>query len=170
MCSIAMDGTTHHVAVSPESQAALSDLANSRPMVHDEKDRIRPPNRNINRSRFNFNPPIEYVEFSESQKALPIYVQKEQILSSVENNRITLITAETGSGKSTQVPQYIMNHSAQLNRHCRIVCALPRRLAVQTVAKHVAAQRNSLLGKTVGYQVRLDNCTTPNTSLIYMTR
>lgn len=164
-----MDSLTHHIAVSNEAQVALSDMVDLPPMTHNGKDRIY-TNQTTNRTKFCYNPTIQRVAFSKFQKELPTYIHKEAILNSIQKNRTTMISAETGSGKSTQVAQYVMEKSAQLHEHCRIVCVLPRRIAVKTVAKRVAEERQTLLGKTVGYQVRLDDCTTPETSLIFMTR
>lgn len=159
----------HYVAVSAESQMALSDIVHSPPIVHNEKDRIR-TNTRPHCSKFILTPPLTQVQFSALQKELPTYAFRDQILSSIHTNRVTIISAETGSGKSTQVPQYILAEHRQLNQHCRIVCILPKRLAVKTIAKHVAAECNSTLGQTVGYQVRLDDCTSPKSSIIFMTR
>lgn len=164
-----MDTTTHYIAVSAESKTALSDIVHSPPIVHNEKYQIR-KNTRQHCSKFILTSPLTQVQFSALQIELPTYAFREQILSSIDTNRVTIISAETGSGKSTQVPQYIMAKHSELNRHCRIVCILPKRLAVKTIAKQVAAECNSAIGHTVGYQVRLDDCTSPKSSLIFMTR
>lgn len=75
-----------------------------------------------------------------------------------------------GSGKTTQVPQYIMEECTQQNRECRIICTQPRRLAATSIATRISQERNDSLGKSVGYQIRLDSRLTPSTNLIFTTR
>lgn len=75
-----------------------------------------------------------------------------------------------GSGKTTQVPQYIMEEYCQWNRECRIICTQPRRLAATSIATRISEERNDTLGKSVGYQIRLDSRITPTTNLIFTTR
>lgn len=75
------------------------------------------------------------------RQSLPIWAQKSEILQSISQNQVTLITGDTGSGKTTQVPQYILEHAAETGTQCRIVCAEPRRLAAVAVAERVANER-----------------------------
>lgn len=71
-----------------------------------------------------------------------------------------------GSGKTTQVPQYIME-SRQM---CRILVTQPRRLAATSIAEQVSKERGDEIGKSVGYQIRFDSKISANTNLIYTTR
>lgn len=71
--------------------------------------------------------------------------------------QILIISGETGSGKTTQVPQYILNDSTRRNRSCRIVVTQPRRVAAVSVAHRVAEERGEQIGNTVGYQIRLES-------------
>jgi HrpA-like RNA helicase len=77
---------------------------------------------------------------------LPIIAYKGQILDAVANNQVVIITAETGAGKSTQVPQFFLEAGYD------IVVTQPRRLAARTVAERVAEEIGEELGLTVGYQ------------------
>lgn len=74
-----------------------------------------------------------------------------------------------GSGKTTQVPQYILEKYAQYQTNCRIICTQPRRLAATSIAERVSQERNDQLGNSVGYQIRLDSRVGPNTNLIFTT-
>ena len=78
---------------------------------------------------------------------LPIWSQKSEILQSIAQNQVTLITGDTGSGKTTQVPQFILEHAAETGTQCRIVCSEPRRLAAVSVAERVANEREEEVSK-----------------------
>lgn len=88
--------------------------------------------------------------------SLPIWSSREDIIRAIDNNAIILISGETGSGKTTQVPQFILEHHATQRKPCRIIAAEPRRLAAFSVAERVSYERGEELGGTVGYQIRLE--------------
>lgn len=83
----------------------------------------------------------------------------------VEQNAVVIVIAETGSGKSTQMPQYL----ARANYDKKIICTQPRRLAAKSLAKRVAFEYGTNLGREVGYRVRFDNCSENTTKIIYVT-
>lgn len=60
---------------------------------------------------------------------------KLQLIDTIESNPVTVIEGPTGSGKTTQVPQYILDHYAQQQRHCNIVVTQPRRIAAISVTR-----------------------------------
>ncbi|CAB4014969.1 probable ATP-dependent RNA helicase YTHDC2 isoform X1 [Paramuricea clavata] len=124
--------------------------------------------------RLNTGPPIippahHGNELTEFRSNLPIAELKENIMKEVENNRVVIISGETGSGKTTQVPQYIMESFCSNSRPCRIICTQPRRISAISVAERVANERGERCGQTVGYQIRLDSRTSPKTVLTYCT-
>ncbi len=80
-----------------------------------------------------------------------------------------MISGDTGSGKTTQTPQYILEHFSDTQRPVRILCTQPRRIAAIAVAERVAAERGEPLGGTVGYQIRLENRTSSHTLLTFCT-
>jgi len=71
----------------------------------------------------------------------------------VESQQVTVIEGETGCGKTTQVPQYILDHYAAQGRYCNIVVTQPRRIAAISIARRVCAERHWQLGRICGYQV-----------------
>uniref|UniRef100_A0A8D0FF26 RNA helicase n=1 Tax=Strix occidentalis caurina TaxID=311401 RepID=A0A8D0FF26_STROC len=85
----------------------------------------------------------------------------------VRERPFLIVTGETGSGKSTQLPKYLFE--AGLAKHGAIGVTQPRRVATISVAQRVAEEMGCLLGSVVGYQVRFDDCTTEDTAIKYMT-
>lgn len=85
---------------------------------------------------------------------LPISQQAELISQTIQNNQITIIAGETGSGKTTQIPKICLQ--AGLGRTGQIACTQPRRIAAKSVAQRVADETDTILGQEVGYQVRFD--------------
>ncbi|KAK7866118.1 hypothetical protein R5R35_011634 [Gryllus longicercus] len=100
---------------------------------------------------------------------LPIATFKDQIVHTIYTNAVTVIQGSTGCGKSTQVPQYILDHCRDLGEPCNIIVTQPRRLAAISVAKRVCYERNWTLGSLVGYQVGLNAKTCPDTRLTFCT-
>ena len=85
-----------------------------------------------------------------TNKNLPITVFRDKIVEAVRDNPVVVITAETGAGKSTQVPQYLLDEGYN------IVVTQPRRLAARSVATRVAEELGGELGETVGYRTAVD--------------
>ncbi|HTL16154.1 MAG TPA: helicase-related protein, partial [Patescibacteria group bacterium] len=98
---------------------------------------------------------------------LPIYEIEEPILASVREHRRVIVSAPTGSGKSTQVPQMLLN-SGLLDTG-QVVVLQPRRLATRLLAARVAWERKGELGREVGYQIRFENVTGPQTRIRFVT-
>ena len=76
-----------------------------------------------------------------------------QILDTIRANQVTIIHGMTGSGKTTQVPQYILDECASDRVYCNIVVTQPRRIAAISIAKRVCSERAWTLGTVCGYQV-----------------
>jgi ATP-dependent helicase HrpB len=100
-------------------------------------------------------------------ESLPIYELDEEIIGSVRENGRLILQAPTGSGKSTQVPQILLDGGALEAGRCIIL--QPRRLATRMLAKRVAEERGAQLGGEVGYQIRLDNVSSPHTRILFVT-
>ena len=78
-------------------------------------------------------------------------------LETIESNQVVIISGDTGCGKTTQLPQYLLEYCAQNQKPCHIVCAEPRRLAAISVAERICVERTESIGRTVGYQIRLES-------------
>lgn len=71
--------------------------------------------------------------------------------------QVTIISSETGSGKTTQIPQYILEEANYKNLPCKIICTQPRRISTIAAAERVAQERGEKIGDTVGYHIRLES-------------
>ncbi|CAA7261426.1 unnamed protein product [Cyclocybe aegerita] len=104
----------------------------------------------------------------ETRKSLPIYAYKEQLIEAVKEHQVLIVVAETGSGKTTQLPQYL--HEAGFTTNgMKIGCTQPRRVAAMSVAARVAEEMGTKVGYEVGYSIRFEDCTSDKTVLKYMT-
>ncbi|KAJ1811635.1 Pre-mRNA-splicing factor ATP-dependent RNA helicase PRP16, partial [Coemansia sp. RSA 2598] len=89
------------------------------------------------------------------------------LLRVIADNQVTIVVGETGSGKTTQLAQYL--HEAGYTRYGMVGCTQPRRVAAMSVAKRVAEEMDVKLGDEVGYAIRFEDCTSRKTVLKYMT-
>lgn len=102
-------------------------------------------------------PPAKDNHLIQFRKSLPIWKLRNNVMSLIENNSVILVSGDTGCGKTTQVPQFILDHCLKTKHACRIVVAEPRRLSALSVAARVAQERGEAVGLTVGYQIRLES-------------
>ena len=100
-------------------------------------------------------------------RKLPIYDVRDEIVGALRDGGLVIVDAPTGSGKSTQVPQMVLD--AGLAGDGMIVVLQPRRLAARMLARRVAGERGGRLGGEVGYQVRFDNCSGRGTRIKFET-
>jgi ATP-dependent helicase HrpB len=98
---------------------------------------------------------------------LPIYEIEDQIIARLKSDRRLILSAPTGSGKSTQVPQMLLKHG--FLESGQVVILQPRRLAARLLAARVAQELGVKLGDEVGYQIRFENCTSPKTRIRFVT-
>src|SRR5580692_11616711 len=98
---------------------------------------------------------------------LPIYEIEDQIISRLKSDRRLILSAPTGSGKSTQVPQMLLKHG--FLDAGQVVILQPRRLAARLLAARVAQELGVKLGDEVGYQIRFENCTSAKTRIRFVT-
>uniref|UniRef100_A0A3B3B5P0 RNA helicase n=1 Tax=Oryzias melastigma TaxID=30732 RepID=A0A3B3B5P0_ORYME len=103
----------------------------------------------------------------EQRQYLPIFAVRQQLLNIIRDNSIVIVVGETGSGKTTQLTQYL--HEDGYTRYGMVGCTQPRRVAAMSVAKRVSEEIGSNLGEEVGYAIRFEDCTSENTMIKYMT-
>lgn len=103
----------------------------------------------------------------EQRQSLPIYKLRDDLIKAVTDNQILIVIGETGSGKTTQITQYL--GECGFTARGKIGCTQPRRVAAMSVAKRVAEEYGCRLGQEVGYTIRFEDCTSPETIIKYMT-
>lgn len=107
----------------------------------------------------------------EFRSNLPAYKEKEAILSVISKNQVVIISGETGCGKTTQIPQFILESEIESvhGAACNIICTQPRRISAMSVSERVAFERGEKLGESVGYKVRLEGMKGRDTHLLFCT-
>ena len=101
---------------------------------------------------------------------MPAYEKKDWILAAIRNNRVMVISGETGCGKSTLVPQLVCDADNLVPPDKVVLCTQPRRVAAITLGEYVAHDRGQQLADEVGYQIRFVNQFSDHTRLIYVHR
>lgn len=109
----------------------------------------------------------QYEDIQNIRKSLPVFKLKEDFLDAIKKYQILIIVGETGSGKTTQLPQYL--NEVGYSKLGKIICTQPRRIAAMSVAKRVSEEMNVKLGKEVGYSIRFENKYSKDTIIKYMT-
>ncbi len=103
----------------------------------------------------------------QQRESLPVFKFRKQLMEAVAANQLLIVVGDTGSGKTTQLTQYLAE--AGFANDGMIGCTQPRRVAAMSVAKRVSEEVGCELGKEVGYTIRFEDRTSPNTRIKYMT-
>lgn len=113
----------------------------------------------------------DFQQMLAARAKLPAGKEETQVIQCVQNNQVVLICGATGCGKTTQIPQFILDE--YINRgaggECNIICTQPRRIAAIGVATRVAQERCEDIADIVGYQIRMDAKKSANTRLLFCT-
>ncbi|CAI4216773.1 unnamed protein product [Parascedosporium putredinis] len=103
----------------------------------------------------------------EQREFLPAFSVREELLRVIRENQVVIVVGETGSGKTTQLTQYLYEEG--YGQHGIIGCTQPRRVAAMSVAKRVAEEMEVPLGSIVGYSIRFEDYTSKETIIKYLT-
>lgn len=108
------------------------------------------------------------LSIQEVRRSLPVFPYRSDLLQAISDHQILIIEGETGSGKTTQIPQYL-HEEGYTSNGMKVGCTQPRRVAAMSVASRVAQEMAVKLGNEVGYSIRFEDCTSERTVLKYMT-
>ncbi|KAI9897555.1 hypothetical protein N3K66_007411 [Trichothecium roseum] len=111
----------------------------------------------------------KYFRILETRRDLPVHKQRQEFLDKYHSTQILVFVGETGSGKTTQIPQYVVYDELPNLTGKLVACTQPRRVAAMSVAQRVADEMDVKLGEEVGYSIRFEDMTGPSTMLKYMT-
>uniref|UniRef100_A0A0N5A8Z8 RNA helicase n=1 Tax=Syphacia muris TaxID=451379 RepID=A0A0N5A8Z8_9BILA len=103
----------------------------------------------------------------EQREYLPVFAVRQALLNVIRDNNVVIVVGETGSGKTTQLTQYLYEEG--YSKLGLIGCTQPRRVAAMSVAKRVSDEMGVELGQECGYAIRFEDCTSENTCIKYMT-
>ncbi|KAF7789912.1 hypothetical protein EIP86_000860 [Pleurotus ostreatoroseus] len=118
---------------------------------------------------------IEYQEMRFQRDTLPIAQYRAHILDALETSQVLVLSGETGCGKSTQIPSFILEDHLSKGRHCKIYCTEPRRISAISLANRVSRELGEpagavgTAGSLVGYSIRLESFTSKTTRLTFVT-
>lgn len=130
-----------------------------------------PTGKTLQRSFMERQSTATYIKMKSTRDNLPMASFREHILDKVRNNAVTILAAETGAGKTTQAPQFILEEALLqgYGDKTHIICTQPRRVAATSVAERVAEEMCDTLGGTVGYQIRMEAKKSTQTKLLFCT-
>ncbi|CAG9106521.1 unnamed protein product [Plutella xylostella] len=112
----------------------------------------------------------KYHELLRKRLGLPVWEYKSDFMRLLNTHQCVVLVGETGSGKTTQIPQWCVEFSAVTGGKSKgVACTQPRRVAAMSVAQRVAEEMDVALGQQVGYSIRFEDCSGPQTLLKYMT-
>ncbi|PON35523.1 putative ATP-dependent RNA helicase YTHDC [Parasponia andersonii] len=108
-------------------------------------------------------------QLTEERSKLPIASFRDVITTTVESHQVVLVSGETGCGKTTQVPQFLLDHKWGKGEACKIVCTQPRRLSAMSVAERISYERGEHIGEDIGYKIRLESKGGMHSSIVFCT-
>ncbi|GME32846.1 Helicase [Neofusicoccum parvum] len=111
----------------------------------------------------------KYFDILKVRRDLPVHAQRDEFLQMFQSTQILVFVGETGSGKTTQIPQFVLFDDLPQSQAKMVACTQPRRVAAMSVAQRVADEMDVSLGEEVGYSIRFEDRTSSKTILKYMT-
>ncbi|XP_066927052.1 putative pre-mRNA-splicing factor ATP-dependent RNA helicase PRP1 [Clytia hemisphaerica] len=99
---------------------------------------------------------------------LPVWEYRDEFIKTCSENQCVVLVGETGSGKTTQIPQWCLD-LVMLGKRKHVCCTQPRRVAAMSVAQRVADEMDCVIGQEVGYSIRFEDCSSSRTAMKYMT-
>ncbi|KAI9843506.1 MAG: DEAH-box ATP-dependent RNA helicase prp43 [Sclerophora amabilis] len=111
----------------------------------------------------------QYFNILKSRRQLPVHTERDEFLRMFQKSQFLVFVGETGSGKTTQIPQFVLFDDLPHFQRKMVACTQPRRVAAMSVAQRVANEMDVKLGEEVGYSIRFEDVTSSKTILKYMT-
>lgn len=105
-----------------------------------------------------------YFELLKKRKQLPVWEYKDKFMELMHKFQTIVLVGETGSGKTTQIPQWCVEFARSVGSR-GVSCTQPRRVAAMSVAQRVSEEMDVALGNEVGYSIRFEDCSSPKTIL-----
>ncbi|EFA80274.1 DEAD/DEAH box helicase [Heterostelium album PN500] len=109
-----------------------------------------------------------YYDILEKRKLLPVWEQRSEFINKLKSSQVLVLVGETGSGKTTQIPQFVFE-AGFVEKGTMVGVTQPRRVAALSVAKRVSEEMDVVLGEEVGYSIRFEELTSEKTFMKYMT-
>ena len=121
--------------------------------------------------QYNVDSARQFQQMLDQRSKLPAYKMRDQLLSAIRQNQVTVISGDTGCGKTTQVPQLVLDDLIMNNRgaEANIIVTQPRRISAIGASERIAAERCEKIGQTVGYSIRLESKKSNKTRLLLCT-
>lgn len=105
-----------------------------------------------------------YFELLKKRTQLPVWEYKDKFMELIHKHQIIVLVGETGSGKTTQIPQWCVDYAKAVGKR-GVSCTQPRRVAAMSVAQRVSEEMDVCLGQEVGYSIRFEDCSCSKTVL-----
>ncbi|KAK5202175.1 DEAH-box ATP-dependent RNA helicase prp22 [Cryomyces antarcticus] len=150
--------------VAPEQRKFASDLRQAR---NDRGGEQMPEWKRITQGKDQSLGKRTNMSIKDQRESLPVYKFRKQFLEAVGENQLMIVVGDTGSGKTTQLTQYLAEGG--FANDGMVGCTQPRRVAAMSVSQRVAEEVGCKLGEEVGYTIRFEDMTSPNTKIKYMT-
>ncbi|KAF4306790.1 Helicase [Botryosphaeria dothidea] len=149
----------------PSAKSGLSHLVRHKTTCEDARKAEDGPN-----NPFTGQPLSDkYFKILKTRRDLPVHAQRDEFLQMFQSTQILVFVGETGSGKTTQIPQFVLFDDLPQSQAKMVACTQPRRVAAMSVAQRVADEMDVNLGEEVGYSIRFEDRTSPKTIMKYMT-